>query len=96
MRLALKSQTQARATLQTLAELKAPRKVAFVQQANIGHQVQVNNETKPTRTRKTRKAPNELLEMEHGEWLDTRATSTTGRADQAMATLGTEHRPDKQ
>ncbi|MNZ96000.1 hypothetical protein D3C78_1151760 [compost metagenome] len=43
MRLALKSQNQARATLQTLAEIKAPKQVAFVQQANIGNQIQVNN-----------------------------------------------------
>jgi len=44
MRLALKAQNQCRATLQTLGELKNPRQVAFVSQANIshGHQ-QVNN-----------------------------------------------------
>lgn len=40
-RLALKAQNQIRATLQTLAELKAPKQVAFVKQANIGNQVQV-------------------------------------------------------
>ena len=44
MRLALKAQAQARATIETLAEIKNPRPVAFVKQANIahGHQ-QVNN-----------------------------------------------------
>ena len=44
MRLALKAQAQARATIETLAEVKNPRPVAFVKQANIahGHQ-QVNN-----------------------------------------------------
>jgi hypothetical protein len=44
MRLALKAQSQCRTTLETLAEIKAPRSVAFVHQANIsgGHQ-QVNN-----------------------------------------------------
>ncbi len=97
MRLALKAQNQARATLQTLAELKAPRQVAFVQQANIGNQVQVNNGTagQSTRTRKSAKAPNELLEVKHGERLDTRATGAAGRIDSAVAAVETEHRPQK-
>ncbi|MDC6695267.1 hypothetical protein, partial [Leclercia adecarboxylata] len=47
MRLALKAQNQTRTKLQTLAELKAPKQVAFVRQANIGNQVQVNNGTVP-------------------------------------------------
>lgn len=95
MRLAFKAQNQARATLQTLGELKAPKNVAFVKQANIGQNVQVNNGTtgQPTRTRKAKKAQNELLEVEHGERLDTRATGTAGSADPAMATVGEQHRP---
>ena len=46
--LALKAQAQCRATLEALAEIKNPRPVAFVKQANIsgGHQ-QVNNGTQP-------------------------------------------------
>ncbi|MNL67048.1 hypothetical protein D3C87_1916020 [compost metagenome] len=97
MRLALKAQNQARATLQTLGELKNPKQVAFVKQANIGNQVQVNNgiQEKPARTRKTKKAQNELLEVEHGERLDARATGAAGGADPAMATLGTKHRATK-
>lgn len=49
-RLALKAQSQCRATLQTLAEVKNPRPLAFVRQANItsGPQ-QVNNGPAPTR-----------------------------------------------
>lgn len=95
MKLALKAQNQARATLQTLGEIKAPKQVAFVQQANIGNQVQVNNDSKPTHApaRENQKAPNELLEVEHGERLDTRATRSTGRADKAVATMGAKHRP---
>lgn len=95
LRLALKAQNQSRATWQTLAELKAPKQIAFVQQANIGNQVQVNNEAqkKPARTRKSRKPQNELLEVEHGERLDTRATGAAGRADPAMATLEQLDRP---
>lgn len=88
MKLALKAQNQARATLQTLVELKAPKNIAFFQQANIGNQVQVNNESKRTRTRRNRKAPNEVLEAQHGERLDTRTTSTAGRTNPAMAPVG--------
>ncbi|HAB64955.1 MAG TPA: hypothetical protein DCE49_12410 [Pseudomonas sp.] len=95
MRLAFKAQNQARTTLQTLAELKAPKQVAFVRQANIGNQVQVNNGTVPARTRKTRNAPNELLEVTHGERLDTRATGSASGVDTAMATLEQQHRPDQ-
>lgn len=95
MRLAFKAQNQARATLQTLGELKAPKHVAFVKQANIGQNVQVNNGTteQPTRTRKAKKAQTELLEVEHGERLDARAAGTAGGADPAMATVGEQHRP---
>ena len=47
-RQALKAQAQCRATLEALAEIKNPRPVAFVKQANIsgGHQ-QVNNGMQP-------------------------------------------------
>ena len=46
--LALKAQAQCRATLEALAEIKNPRPVAFVKQANIsnGHQ-QINNGMQP-------------------------------------------------
>ncbi|MDA8260818.1 MAG: hypothetical protein M0Z99_35155 [Betaproteobacteria bacterium] len=43
MAMALKAQAQCRATLQTLVEAKQPRAVAFVKQANIAQQQQVNN-----------------------------------------------------
>lgn len=97
MRLALKAQNQARATLQTLGELKAPKQIAFVKQANIGNQVQVNNGSSPapSRTRQKQKAPNELLEVEHGERLDTRAEGAASGADPALATLEAEQRSEK-
>ena len=44
LRLSLKAQSQCRATIETLAEIKNPRAVAFVTQANIAHgPQQVNN-----------------------------------------------------
>ena len=97
MKLAFKAQNQARATLQALGELKAPKQVAFVKQANIGNQVQVNNDGSPARSRakKKPKAPNELLEVEHGERLDARTAGAAGGADPAMAPVGAKHRADK-
>jgi hypothetical protein len=94
MRLALKAQNQARATLQTLLELKIPKHIAFVRQANIGNQVQVNNETaQPTlRARKNKKQPNELLESVHEQRLDTGATSATSRVNSSVEAVGKKHR----
>ena len=91
MRLSLKAQAQSRATLQTLAEIKNPRPVAFVKQQNIanGHQ-QVNNGQSfaPAHAGKIESAKNELLEVNHGKRLDTRTQSAASGADQAMATVG--------
>jgi hypothetical protein len=47
MRLALKAQSQSRTTLETLAEIKNPRSVAFVRQANIAHGAQQVNNVPP-------------------------------------------------
>ena len=96
MKLALKVQSQSRATLQTLGDIKAPKQISFVKQANIGNQVQVNNTTTAhARTRKKQKEPNELLETHHGERLDTRTKSKTSRVNQTVATVEKQHRADK-
>lgn len=95
MRLALKAQSQARTTLQTLAELKVPKQIAFVKQANIGNQLQVNNGSStraPARAGKNKNEQNELLEAQHGERMDTRATHSAGEDDTAMAALDEKHR----
>ena len=96
MKLALKAQSQSRATLQTLGDIKAPKQIAFVKQANIGNQVQVNNTTTAhARTRKKQKEPNELLEEHHGERLDTRTKSKTSRVNKTVATVEKQHRADQ-
>lgn len=94
MKLALKAQSQSRATLQTLAEMKAPKQIAFVRQANIGNQVHVNNDNSPSRSRteKIKKEPSEVLEIKHGERLDAREAGSASRNDSAMASLGAKHR----
>tara|TARA_R110002124_G_scaffold40382_1_gene126374 strand:+ start:49 stop:654 length:606 start_codon:yes stop_codon:yes gene_type:complete len=95
LRLALKSQSQARATLQTLAEVKMPKQVAFVRQANIGNQVQVNNGRAHARARKNANTPNEVLEADHGKRMDTRASSTASGIDSTNPPLGAKQRPEK-
>lgn len=74
MRLALKAQSQCRTTLEAIAEIKNPRQVAFVRQANIaaGHQ-QINNGVQPPRAEESQNGPNELLGVVDGQWVEARA-----------------------
>lgn len=105
LRLALKAQGQCRATLETLANIKNPRPIAFVKQANIANNQQVNNgasefsdASAPARARaraRNENPPNELLtdtRTTHGKPLDTRATRKAGRGNPRMATVETGHR----
>ena len=88
MRIALKAQNQSRMTIETLAAIKNPP-VVFAKQANIahGHQ-QVNNGTpSPAHAEKTINQPNELLEVQHGERMDTGTTCKAIRKDKAMAAV---------
>lgn len=63
LRLALKAQSQCRCTIEALAEMKNPRPVAFVKQANIaaGHQQVNNGEASPAREKQRRRSPSKLL-----------------------------------
>ena len=102
LRLGLKAQAQCRATLETLAEIKNPRPVAFVQQANIANGLQqVNNGTVAVedararaRARDTANAANELLETDHGKRLDAGAAGIPGVADPAMAAVAAVYRAE--
>ncbi|CAB3970853.1 MULTISPECIES: hypothetical protein [Burkholderia] len=98
LRLALKAQSQCRATLEALAEIENPRNIHIVQWANIaaGHQ-QVNNtyagmqsHTDAMRTGNFERAPNEPLAdkraARHAATLDTGATESASRGNQALAT----------
>lgn len=93
MRLALRAQSQCRATLETLALLKIPPNPTFIRQANVAHgPQQVNNGSpppgNPSRARETENRQSELLEHCNGERLDTRAAGTASGTDSAMTTLG--------
>lgn len=91
-RLALRTQSQCRATLESLALIKNPPHLAFVKQANIGQAVQVNNGGGPTdsaaRARETKNAPNKLLEHSNDQRVDFGAPSETGEADSSLETVG--------
>jgi hypothetical protein len=95
MRLALKAQSQCRATLETLAEIKNPSSVAFVRQANIAHGPQQVNNSLPSRAGESEVNPNTLLEATHGERLDTGAEGTPGRADTDLEAVGAVNRAEK-
>ena len=91
MRLALKAQSQARATAETLALMKNP--MPYIRQANIANGPQQVNFGTSSSAGKNQSPPNELLEHQHGNTLDIGATATAGRADPAMATVEAKHRP---
>lgn len=87
MRLALKAQSQCRTTVEALAEIKNPRPVAFVKQANIAHgPQQVNNGVPPahgnnsTQSNELSGAGNELLP-------DTRASQVEGAINPPVEAL---------
>ena len=105
LRLALKAQGQCRATLETLANIKNPRPVAFVKQANFANgPQQVNNGTgdkggSVVRAReKNENLQNELLtntRATHGKPVDTRTKSKAGRSNPRVAAVETGHRAAK-
>ncbi len=102
LRLALKAQSQCRTTLESLAEIRNPRSVAFVRQANIaaGHQ-QVNNGgatgqpfQEPARV-ETLSTPNKLFEEKpYGNTLDARAKGKARRSNPPLEAVGAVHRPE--
>lgn len=95
LRLAFKAQSQCRATIETLAEVKYPKSATFIKQANIAQQQLVSNggdqKLTPSRTEKNINQSNELLEANHGERLDSRATGKTGGSNPDMETVGKIH-----
>ena len=89
LRLALKAQSQCRATLETLGALKNPSPALFVRQQNIGVNQQVNNRALDASAKQpiSAQAP-ELLELDHGQRLDAAATGAPSKADPTMAPVG--------
>lgn len=93
LKLALRAQSQCRATLETLSAVKNPP-VVFAKQANIAHGHQQVNNGAP-HAEENRNAPNKLLEAEDGEWMDARAPGTASGADPNLEAVGAVNRPKK-
>jgi Tfp pilus assembly protein PilE len=92
MNMALRSQNQCRAAIQTLAEMKHPK--PFIQNNKAQYQ-QVNNGNAPSHAHEENsKSSNELLEdkRDETEWLDTGTPQETGRDDKELETVGEKHR----
>lgn len=92
MRMALRAQSQCRATIETLATIKNPP-IVYARQANIANgPQQVNNGVSSTPHAREEKQvqSNELLTdgVEHGPTLDTRGTAAAGGTDKELATVG--------
>ena len=89
LRLALKAQSQCRATLETLGTLKNPSPALFVRQQNIGVHQQVNNRALDATAEQPNPAQaHEPLEIHHGQRLDAAKTRATSKAHSALAPVG--------
>lgn len=90
LRLALKAQSQSRATLETLAAIKNPS-VVFAKQANFANQQQVNNGLVSGQAPRAAKTESDQSELSGGtnELLpDARASQAAGRIDQGVEAVG--------
>ena len=86
MRLALKAQSQCRATLETLSAIKHPP-VVYARQANIAQNQQVNNGI-PSRTRETEIEQSKQSGADSELLPDTRASETESGVDTPLETVG--------
>lgn len=88
MRVALRAQSQCRATLETLAAIKNPP-VVYAKQANIANgPQQVNNGALPPRTREIESEQNKLSGGTHGLPANTGAPTLEGAANSPLEALG--------
>lgn len=97
LKLALRAQSQSRATLEALSQIKNPP-IVYAKQANFaqGHQ-QVNNGVSPHyRTREIENRPNQLSEVSNELRKDTRAPSHAGKNDSSMEAVGKVHGAEDQ
>lgn len=96
MRLALKAQSQSRATLETLAAVRHGPPV-FARQANLSGSgpMQVNNGLPSLAdARQTQIPPTRLLEPPNGERMDTGTSCEAGASDPSLEALGAQHRAE--
>jgi phage I-like protein len=97
LRLALKAQAQCRVTVEALAEIKNPRPVAFVKQANIAQgRQQVNNRIESGADPRAHAGisanrSNELLGVSDGERLESGAARAASVAHPELEAVGVLH-----
>ena len=92
LKMAFRAQAQAVRTIEALGELKNPRHISYVAQANIanGHQ-QINN----GRAKEKQNSQNKLIEgASHDLPMDTGTAQAAGGAHQEMEAVGEINRPD--
>lgn len=92
LKLALRTQSQCRATLETLAAIKSPP-VVFAKQANIAHgPQQVNNDSAGIAcAEEIENQPSKLMEHDHGQRLDTGTTAAASGSNPPMETVAAIH-----
>ena len=92
--LALKSQNQSRSTIQTLINLKQPNQTAFIkQQTNVANgPQQINNGVAQSSPENFANITNELLEVNHGKWLDTGTKAKAERVNTELEAVAEVHR----
>src|SRR5205085_1838356 len=95
MRAAMRAQSQCRMALEALAEMKNPKAIAFVHQANIANGPQQVNNGTHAHAEEMRTPPPELLEQPHGEWMDPGTTREAGGANQTVEAVGAVNRAAK-
>lgn len=103
LRLALKAQSQCRATLETLSNIKNPP-IVYAKQANVttGPQ-QINNgvpsstQNAPASTQQKKSQKNKLKELQHEQtqWLDTGTSGAAGSAHSPAKAMAEIHRTPK-
>jgi len=81
--LAFKAQSQARATITALADLKQPRQANYIGQQNVAVTRQVTNALAAPPSISDF-PPIEILEIGHGEQTDTRTAGTASRGDSPL------------
>jgi len=91
-----RTKSQSRATIETLAEIKNPRQVSFVKQANIaGGNQQVNNGIPPSRAGENEIPPSKQSGYEHELLPDSRASALASRVDTTLEAVGVINRTTK-
>lgn len=88
MRMALRAQSQCRATLEALSHIKNPPVYTTQVNATTGPQQINNGGAAPRQSEENKFEQTQLLEATHDERMDTGATGKAGRGDKALEAVG--------